>query len=121
MRTRIFGSFFHPPTMTTLSTARRLEAPVKKGRDRRSKEQRKAAAALTKVKRDALTKDLNAAWEKIDDIIDELSLKHSMKQKKVKKLVLHLSGPLRSRKISDYNVFSHITKLKLNKGARCNT
>ena len=100
--------------------AHRLDAPLpkKRRRDTRTKEQRKAAAALAKAKKEALSGDLNDAWRKITDIIDELSLKHNMKEKKMKKLVFHLSGPLNARAISDYNVFSHITKLKIQQGAK---
>ena len=47
--------------MTTQSTARRLQAPARKRRDGRTKEQRKVAAALAKAKKEALSKDVHAA------------------------------------------------------------
>ena len=106
--------------MTTQLMAYRLDTPLpqKQRRNTSTKERHKAAAAPAKAKKEALSKDLNVAWRKITDIIDELSLKHNMKEKKMKKLVFHLSGPLNARAISDYNVFSHITKLKIQQGAK---
>ena len=103
-----------------MTTTRHLQAPVSKRRDGRTKEQRKVAAALAKAKKEALSKDVHTAWGTIQGIVNELALKHNMKEKKVKKLILHLPGRIQSRTISDYNVFSHVTKLKINKGIKFN-
>ena len=65
--------------MTTQSTARRLQAPARKRRDGRTKEQRKVAAALAKAKKEALSKDVHAAWESFQDVIGELALKQDRK------------------------------------------
>ena len=112
----IFGShFFQPSIMATQLTAR-LQAPVNKRRGTRTSTQRKAADASARAKRKLLASDIKAIWKTFDSAIEELAIKHSMKSKKMKKLILHLPGNLKGRKISKWNAFQHLTRMESNTG-----
>ena len=94
-----------------------LQAPVNRRRDNRTRSQRKAAAIRANANKKILKSDLRAVWKTIDNAVEELAIKHNMKSKKMKKLVLHLPGNLKSRDINLWNAYQHLTKVEINTGA----
>ena len=108
----------HHPMVRTIRAKnwRRLIAPVRHRKDTRTTADRQKAARKAQLRRDALAKDVQEIWMKLDVDAQELARKYNMKFSKAKQLIFRLPKVKTRRELNDWNVFQHAKKIEIKKG-----
>ena len=101
---------------TRVKNWRRLIAPVRYRKDTCTTADRQKAACKAQLCRDALAKDVQEIWMKLDVDAQELARKYNMKFSKAKQLIFCLPKVKTRRELNDWNVFQHAKKMEIKKG-----